>query len=132
MSKGYSVDLRERVLVSLDAGMSKMTAHQVFRISRPTIDRWIALREQTGSLSPRALPRTRPRQLQGAAFEAFAQRHAHATLGEMAQAWHEERGVSLTPMSFSRALGRLGWTRKKRVGATRSAMKRRGQNLSQR
>jgi len=79
MSKGYSIDLRERVLGSLDAGMSKMTAHLLFRISRPTIDRWIALREQTGSLAPRALPPTRVRQLQGAAFEEFAQRHAHAT-----------------------------------------------------
>ncbi len=128
MSKGYSIDLRERVLASLDAGMSKMTAHLLLRISRPTIDRWIALREQTGSLAPRALPQTRLPQLQGAAFEEFAQRHAHATLSEMAQAWHEERGVSLTPMSFSRALQGLGWTRKKRVGATKSATQRRGRS----
>jgi transposase len=128
MSKGYSIDLRERVLASLDAGISKMTAHLLLRISRPTIDRWIALREQTGSLAPRALPQTCQPQLQGAAFEEFAQRHAHATLSEMAQAWREERGVSLTAMSFSRALRGLGWTRKKRVGATKSATKRRGRS----
>ena len=128
MAKGYSVDLRARVLESVDEGMSKMTAHVVFRISRPTLDRWIALREHTGSLAPRALPQTRLPQLQGAAFEEFAQRHAHATLSEMAQAWHEETGVSLTPMSFSRARRGLGWTRKKRVGVTRSATKRRGRS----
>jgi len=123
MAKGYSVDLRGRVLQALDEGMSKMTAHRTFHISRSTLDHWLALREQTGSLAPRVMRSSRTRQLQGAAFEEFVRDHAHATLGEMAQAWHERTGVRLTEMSFSHALKDFGWTRKKRVGAFKSATK---------
>jgi len=123
MAKGYSVDLRECVLRSLDKGMSKMTAHRTFGISRSTLDHWLDLRETTGSLAPRAMLRSRTRQLQGAVFEEFVRCHTEATLGEMSQAWQDQSGVRLSAMSFSSALKELGWTRKKRVGATRSATK---------
>jgi len=122
MGKSYSIDLRECVLQSLDEGMSKMTAHRTFHISRSSIDHcWLGLREQSGSVSPRASRAGRTSSLRGAAFEAFVRRRAHATLEEMVPAWREQTGVSLSDMSFSRALRSLGWTRKKRVGATRSA-----------
>lgn len=110
---------------ALAGGMSKMAVHRTFAVSRPTIDRWLALREETGSLAPRTPRHRRVRQLEGAAFEEFAKRQAHASLPEMAQAWQQETGVLLSTMSFSRALADLGWTRKKRVGFTRSATKRR-------
>lgn len=126
MAKGHSIDLRERVVRTLDEGLSKQTAHQLFHISRSTIDHWLALREQTGSLAPRAPRHARLRQLEGAFFEEFVRRHAHSTLGEMAVAWHQEKGVLLSAMSFSRALRGLGWTRKKRVGVIRNGMKWRG------
>jgi len=129
MPKVYGVDLRKAVLRSLDEGQSKSAVHRVFHVSRSTIDHWLALREQTGSVSPRAMHCGATSSLQGAVFEEFVQRHAHATLGEMAQAWQQQMGVSLTAMSFSRALRRLGWTRKKRVGVTRSATKRRARSL---
>jgi len=129
MSKGYSIDLRERVLQTIDEGLSKSAAHHLFHISRSTIDHWLVLREQTGSVAPRPVRSQRVRQLQGAAWEEFVQSHAHATLSEMSLAWREQSGVSLTAMSFSRALRVLGWTRKKRVGVIRSATKRRGRSL---
>jgi transposase len=125
MPKVYSVDLRKSVLRSLDEGQSKSAVHRLLHVSRSTIDHWLALREQTGSVSPRAMRCGGTSSLQGEVFEEFVQRHAHATLGEMAQAWQQQTGLSLTAMSFSRALRRLGWTRKKRVGVTRSATKRR-------
>lgn len=46
MPKIYSIDLRERVLQSLDEGLSKMAAHRTFRVSRSTIEHWLALRAQ--------------------------------------------------------------------------------------
>ena len=123
MSKGYSVDLRERVLQALDDGMSKMTAHRTFHVSRSSIDDWLTLREQTGLVVPRASRAGRTSSLRGAAFEAFVRRRAHATLEEMVPAWREQTGVSLSDMSFSRALRALGWRGKKRVGAAKSATK---------
>ncbi len=128
MPKSYSTDLRECVLRFIDEGQSKSATHRTFGISRTTMDHWLALREQTGGVVPRAVPRTRPRELHGAVFEEFVRGHANATLDEMAVAWHEQGGTLLSAMSFSRALSRalrrLGWTRKKRVGATGSVMKR--------
>lgn len=123
MGKSYSIDLRERVLQAIEEGMSKAQAHRTFHISRSTINHWFALRERTGHLAPPPHRSTRTRQLEGEEFEAFAYRFRHATLGEMAMAWQQEKGVSLSVMSFSRALSEIGWTRKKRVGVTRNATK---------
>ena len=132
MGKRYSTDLRERVLRAIEEGMIKTQAHGTFHISRSTIDHWFALRLQTGRLDPPLRRSSGARQLEGKEFEEFARRHKHETLGEMALAWQEEKGVSLSIMSFSRALGEIGWTHKKRVGATRSATKARARRGSRR
>lgn len=50
MGAPYSQDLRFRVLSALDGGMSKMKAHQLFKVSRSTIDDWVKLRQRTGAL----------------------------------------------------------------------------------
>ncbi len=123
MAYGYSIDLRERVLESLSRGMSKMVVHRTFGVSRPTIDRWLVLLQESGSLAPCVRRHSRGRRLEGGAFEKFVHRHGDSTLDEMSQAWHQETGELLSAMSFSRALRSLGWTRKKRVGATKSVTK---------
>ena len=48
MGAPYSKDLRRRVLVALDGGMSKWRVHQTFGVSRSTIDDWLKLRAETG------------------------------------------------------------------------------------
>jgi transposase len=127
MGKSYSVDLRLRVLRAVDGGMNKMTAHRLFGVSRSTIDDWLKLRWQTGAVTgPPRQERLVPRALSGTAFSEFAAAHRGATLGQMVLLWEQQHGQKLSAMSFSRALARLGskgWTRKKRVGVTESAMK---------
>ena len=122
----YSLDLRLRVLGAIDAGMSKMTAHKTFGVSRSTIDDWFKLREQTGSVQANTSYRRgkAPTINDLAAFEEFARRHRGCTLEQLAQAWQQETGVRLTLMPFSIALRRIGYTRKKRVGATASAVRK--------
>ena len=51
----YSLDLRLRVVDAIDGGMSKMKAHQTFQVSRSTIDDWLKLRSETGSVSAKPL-----------------------------------------------------------------------------
>ncbi len=126
MGKAYSVDLRLRVLAAIDGGLSKMQAHKIFQISRSTIDDWLKLRAQTGSVQVPE-PRRSGRGL-GAQedFAAFAQRHQHSTLEQMRQAWQQETQQRVSIMSFSRALRQHNYTRKKRVtftanGAQKSA-----------
>ncbi len=124
MGAPYSQDLRLRVLAAIDAGMNKMTVHRTFRVSRSTIDDWLALRSETGQVRDKTSARRGPQPAIGdlAAFALFAHRHSGATLSQMAQAWQRETGQVLSINTFSLALKRLGWTHKKRVSCIESAM----------
>lgn len=124
----YSEDLRLRVLAAIDGGMSKMAAHQTFRVSRSTIDDWFKLRAQTGGVQANTTYRRGKAPTIGdlPAFAEFAHRHHHCTLAQMALAWEQETGIKLTLMPFSHALRRIGWTRKKRPISTASAMRKSG------
>ena len=126
MGKSYSVDLRLRVVGAIDNGMSQMAAHQLFQVSRSTIDDWLKLRAETGAVLDRPpQERRQPRALSGPAFSECAATQQGATLEQMVLAWQRQHGQKLSAMSFSRALAGLGdkgWTRKKRVTATRNVM----------
>ena len=117
----YSVDFRRRVVKAVQGGMSKMQAHRSFGVSRSTLDDWLALEQATGDVQPSRARRGRQPGLGDlVAFEAFARRHRHGTLAQMASAWEKETGVRLTLMPFCQALKRIGWTRKKRVFCIKS------------
>lgn len=122
MGKAYSADLRERAVACVDSGLSKMQVSRTFGIARSTLDDWLALREKTGQL------RDKSRRPRAAALpdtvevRAFIKGQRHSTLAQMAQAWEQATGQRLTPMTFCNSLRRLGYTRKKRVFSTRSAM----------
>ncbi len=118
MGKAYSVDLRLCVLAAIDAGLSKMQAHKTFQISRSTIDDWLKLRAQTGSLQVPEQRRSAGGLGAHEGFAAFVERHQHSTLGQMQQAWQQETQQSVSIMSFSRALRQHGYTRKKRATST--------------
>jgi len=133
----YSEDLRVRVLACVDGGMSKMMAHKTFGVSRTTIDDWLKLRERTGSVKANTTYRRgkAPAISDLQAFEKFARLHSGCTLAQMAVEWEAQTGMKLTLMPFSIALRRIGvkgkgWTRKKRVGATASGMKKAGKPFS--
>ena len=95
MGRAYSQDLRERVLAAVDGGMTKMGAHQTFRVWRSTIDDWLALRAATGALVPQSPARKGPpRLLDEESFVSFAQAHRHDTLEAMALArWRLRDGA---------------------------------------
>lgn len=118
MGKGYSVDLRLRVVEAIDVGMSKMQAHRIYGVSRSTIDDWLCLREETGSVQVIPSRAGRKGLHRQEAFAEFVCRHQHSTLEQMRTAWHEEKQQKLSLMAFSRALRASGYTRKKRVICT--------------
>ncbi len=84
--KAYAVDLRERVVAAVEAGMSKPEVAKVFGVSIPTIYRYLRLREERedGKLDPKAITGRPSRK--GAALDAglLLQLEANkdATLGE--------------------------------------------------
>ena len=114
--KAYSLDLRTKILDAVDGGMGKAAAARLFGVSRSTIKRYVALRRDTGGLGPRPRPGKEARL--GRAYDPalWAQLDAHpdATLEEHCLLWEGGQGMRVSAATMSRAISRLGWTRKKR------------------
>jgi transposase len=124
MAAPYSNDLREKVMAALDRGEKKSHISQMFNISRDTIDRWLKRREATGSVQAvQGYQRGHSHRIKDwEEFRAFAQHYGDKTQTEMAQLWQGD----ISERTMSRALARLGWTRKKRLMATENGMKTNG------
>lgn len=124
--KAYSQDVREHVLRAVDQGIARSEIVRVLGVSLATIGRYLKQRRETGHVRPKAIPgrpskKMNPLQagLQGQ-LEAFPD----ATLEQHCQYWEQTSGMQVSRWSMSRALTRLGWTRKKRRWEPASAMKR--------
>jgi transposase len=114
--KPYSTDLRQRVLDAVDRGTSRSQIVELLEVSLSTIKRYLRQRRETGQLAAKPIPGRPPKK--GAALDAelAAQLAAHddATLEQHCQWWQASHGVQVSTASMSRAIARLGWTRKKR------------------
>jgi transposase len=114
--KPYSEDLRWRVVAAVDSGMAREEVAWRLAVSVPTIERWLRQRRETGGLAPKPVPgpagvKTEPLL---AALPARLAARADATLAEQCAWWRGVSGVEVSTATMSRALARLGWTRKKR------------------
>ena len=113
--KPYSEDLRERV-VRAAIGTPRDDVAAMFAVSVPSIERWLRQKRETGGLAPKPVPGRRELVKMNAVMEALPARladRADATLEEQCSWWHEQSGVEVSTATMSRALTRLGWTRKK-------------------
>jgi transposase len=121
----YSIDLRERVLMAVDAGEG--TQEEIarrFRVSARWIRKLLARRAATGSIAPQPNGGGRKAVIQGEAAEtlrAAVRDDPDATLAELRQA----TGIKGCLMTFWRALDRLKITRKKSRRGPRSNSTRR-------
>lgn len=124
MPSPYSDDLRQKVLDAIDNGYRKSHVSRLFNISRNTIDLWLKQREETGSISAirdyRRGPQGKIADLEE--FRVFATEHGHLTQKGMAAQWREP----ISDHAISKALRRIGFTRKKRAMAIKNEMKRNG------
>jgi transposase len=113
--KQYSVDLRERLLGAIDAGLSQAEASRLFGVGTSTITRWRQQRRETGRVAPKPRTGRRPAigPAQGDALQAQVAAAPDATLAVHCAQWADAHGVVLSIASMSRAIRRLGITRKK-------------------
>jgi transposase len=122
MAKAYSYDLRQKVIQAIELdGLKKSEASELFNISRNTINLWFQLKEETGDL------KEKPRQggiktgkiTDWENFREFVSQNGDKTQAEMAQLWEGE----ISARTISRALQKIGFTRKKKLMATKKEMK---------
>jgi len=120
--KPYSTDLRQRVLDAIDRGTSRRQVMEQLEVSLSTIKRYLRQRRETGTLTAKPIPGRPPKKGAVLVAELTAQLTAHddATLEQHCQLWEASHGVQVSTASISRAIARLGWTRKKTDGCLRA------------
>ena len=102
-------------MAAADRGEQREDVAERFSVSVPTITRWVRRRRETGGLAPKPVPGP-PAMKMNAVLDALPARlaeRADATLEEQCSWWHEVAGVKVSTATMSRAIARLGWTRKK-------------------
>jgi transposase len=108
--RGYSEDLRSRVVAAVSRGAPRDEVVKPFAVSRPTIKRWLKLWRETRDLSMKPVP-GRPvvkTQGLGAALPARLTTHADATLDEHCSWGEATSGMVVSPSTMSRAITALG------------------------
>jgi transposase len=121
MPKPYSYDLRQKVINAIELdGMKKSEAAQVFQLSRNTINLWLKRQAETGDYQPKSNRphRTNAKIADWVKFAEFARTHGDKTQVQMAVLWEAQ----ISARTLSRALQKIGWSRKKRPTATANEM----------
>ena len=117
--RAYSMDLRERVVAAVDRGTPRKEIVRTLGVSEPTIRRYLRLRTETGSLAPKPPPKRAFSIGQSVehtrALWKQLEEHNDATVEQHCRLWEGKQGVKVSISTMSRAIGRLGWTLKKRV-----------------
>ena len=111
----YSEDLRNKIVEALQRGMTKSEAARSFGVSRSSVKRYAKLADEGGSLAPKKRPGSKPKMDESARrlLDADMEEHPAATLSERREFLKRVAGISVSESTVSRALRRLGWSRKK-------------------
>jgi len=114
--KAYSVDLRAKVLRAVEQGYAREEIVKLLGVSQATIKRYLKQRRETGDMAPKPIPGRPPKKLGPLQAELVAQLQAHNDLGleDQCRLWEQSHGVRVSTATMSRAIKRIGWTRKKR------------------
>jgi len=113
--EAYSPDLRSKIVAAVEAGRSKTEVARVFGIGLSTVKRYLKQHQETGSLEPKRHPGPAPtiRAEQRVLLRAQLDAHPAAFLDEQCRLWEQQTGNRLSISTMSRAIKRLGYTRKK-------------------
>lgn len=122
--RGYSVDMRERVIQHWQAGKTQSWIAETFAISITTVKRYIERFRKQGHVEMRVQSRMKPtiRDEQLPALIQQLHRQSDATLAGQVATWEATHGVRVGVSTMWRAIKRAGWTRKKRRWVPRNAI----------
>jgi transposase len=99
-----------------------------FGVSSATIKRYLKQRREEGHVQPKAIPGRSPKKRTQVEAAVLPQLQAHddAILEQHYAMWEQTHSERVSRWTMSRAIKRLGWTRKKSRSGQQSAMKRSG------
>jgi transposase len=136
MPKPYSYDLRQKVMQAIElGGMSQLQASTTFQISRSTINIWCQRKVLTGDYQakPNLPPGNGHKITDWEKFKEFAKVNGDKTQVEMAKLWigeiSDREARHQGGRTISKALKKVGLTRKKKLMDTEKDLKKKDKNL---
>ena len=120
MSRGYSLDLRGRVIALVEEGLSRSAAARRLKVAVSSAIKWSKRYEETGSFAEKPGRKLVYSPLEAHAdwLLAFVAGRPDATLAESVAALQDERGLKTTDSSVSRFFKRRGIPFKKTLHAS--------------
>jgi transposase len=117
MSKAYSVDLRERAVGAVEAGLLQAEVVELFKVSLATLKRWLFKRRSGQSLTPKTYRPGPPARFGSpealAALGAQLEADPDGRLIDHGQRWQARTGQAVSVATLHRARRALDWTHKK-------------------
>jgi transposase len=114
--KAYSVDLRERVVSSVESGECNIpAAARRYKVSEPSIERWLARKRSSGTCAPLPYAGGPTRKLASAeaVIRAAVKAQPDATLQELCERVEKKTKIKSNSSMMYRELVRLQLPRKK-------------------
>ena len=115
MPAPYDYDLRRKAIEAVKQGQRKIDVCRMLNISRNTLDLWLKRGEERGDC--RAVigfqQGNRHKITDWARFREFVKKHGDKPQARLAKLW----GENVTQQDISRALRKIGFSRKKRPTA---------------
>ncbi|MBX6764611.1 MAG: transposase [Rubrobacteraceae bacterium] len=113
--KSYSEDLRQKIVVAVERGMSKSEAARLFDVSLSSVKRYVRMASSGQSLAPKKRPGRTPKvdeKIEKLLSEDMKDRPA-ATIAQRLRFLEVITGKPLSYSTLWRVLKSLGWSRKK-------------------
>ena len=112
---GYSRDLRERIVFSVEGGMPKARVARTFSVSLSSVKRYVGKAHRGESLAPKKVPGAAPKLGERARklLEENLRERPFATLRERCEYVEALTGLRVSRSTMCRAIARIGPTRKK-------------------
>ena len=104
--RGYSQDLRERVLAAVARGMPRQEVSTTFAISFGSLKRWLHTQRFGPKATPARPPGPKPTITadQQAQLTAQVRAHPDATIAQHAARWNAAHGTNLSQWTLGRAI----------------------------
>ena len=124
MTKPLSNDIRERLVSSVDGGLSRRSAARRFGVAASTAIKWVDRWRRTGDIGPRPQGGDkRSHRIEAHVEEILGliEEMPDITLGELAEHLDEVHGLTVAQSTVWRLLDRHGMTFKKNRARQRTA-----------
>jgi transposase len=122
----FSIDLRTRVVESVENGMHINNAVILFKVSRRVIYEWLELKKKTGALNAkRGYQKGHSHKIKDwDQFKKFALENQQNTADQMIVKWENLTNIKVSNSVMLRALHKIGFTFKKKHLITRKQVKK--------